>query len=57
MPEIGCPRLAHFNQYSFIFGKIYGKVDYDSQAHPQMDRKVDLLSPSCAVQEAGGTIQ
>jgi hypothetical protein len=31
VPEIGCSRLSHFNLYSFIFGKKYGKVDYDGQ--------------------------
>jgi hypothetical protein len=25
--EYGCPRLSHFNPYSFVFGKKYGQVD------------------------------
>jgi hypothetical protein len=34
-PEIGCSRLSHFNLYSFIFGKKYGKVDYKGQDPPE----------------------
>jgi hypothetical protein len=32
VPEIGCSSLSHFNLYSFIFGKKYGKVGLSGQS-------------------------